>query len=46
MFSGVSKGISGMKWVNEPTHILAESLSCIDLLFTSDQDLVMEPGVH
>ena len=32
--------------INEPTHILAESLSCIDLLFTSDQDLEMESGVH
>ena len=32
--------------IKEPTHILAESSSCIDLVFTSHQNLVMESGVH
>ena len=32
--------------IKEPTHILAESSSCIDLIFTSHQNLVMETGVH
>ena len=32
--------------IKEPTHILAESSSCIDLIFTSHQNLVMESGVH
>ena len=30
----------------EPTHVLAESSSCIDLIFRSHQNLVMESGVH
>ena len=32
--------------IKEPTHILAESSSCIDLMFTSHQNLVLESGVH
>ena len=32
--------------VKEPTHILAESSSCVDLIFRSHQNLVMESGVH
>ena len=32
--------------INQPTHILNNSSSCIDLLFTSQPNLVMESGVH
>ena len=32
--------------IKEPTHILAESFSFIDLIITSCQDLVVESGVH
>ena len=32
--------------INEPTHLLADSSSCIDLIFTSQPNLVMESGVH
>ena len=32
--------------VIEPIHILVESSSCIDLIFTSHQNLVTESGVH
>ena len=32
--------------IKEPTHILAESFFCIDLIFTSHQILVMESGAH
>ena len=32
--------------IKEPTHISAESSSCIDLIFTSHQNLVMESGVN
>ena len=32
--------------IKEPTHILTDSSSCIDLLFTSQHNLVMESGVH
>ena len=32
--------------IQESTHILSDSLSCIDLIFTSQSNLVMESGVH
>ena len=32
--------------INEPTHILPASSSCIDLIFVSQPNLVMESGVH
>ena len=32
--------------INEPTHILDSSSSCIDLIFTSQPNLVIELGVH
>ena len=34
------------KLIKEPTNILTDSSSCIDLLFTSQPNLVMESGVH
>ena len=32
--------------IQEPTHIIKMSSSCIDLIFTSQPNLVMESGVH
>ena len=32
--------------IQEPTHILTDSSSCIDLIFTSQPNLVMESGIH
>ena len=32
--------------IQEPTHILTDSSSCIDLIFTSQPNLVMESGVR
>ena len=32
--------------MQEPTHILNSSSSCIDLIFTSQPNLVMESGIH
>ena len=32
--------------IKEPTHSLNDSSSCIDLIFTSQPNLVMESGVH
>ena len=32
--------------IQGPTHILNSSSSCIDLIFTSQPNLVMEPGIH
>ena len=32
--------------INEPTHLTANSSSCIDLIFTSQPNLAVESGVH
>ena len=32
--------------IHEPTHILKSSVSCIDLVFTSQENLVTNSGVH
>ena len=32
--------------IKEPTHILDNSKSCIDLIFTSQTNMVMDSGVH
>ena len=32
--------------INEPTHILPNSSSCIDLIFTSQPNMVIESGIH
>ena len=32
--------------INEPTHILDNSKSCIDLIFTSQPNMIMDWGVH
>ena len=32
--------------INEPKHLAADFSSCIDLIFTSQQNLVIEYGVH
>ena len=32
--------------IQEPTHILNSSSSCIDLIFTSQPNLVMESRIH
>ena len=32
--------------INKPTHILEDSASCIDLVFTSQPNMVIDSGVH
>ena len=32
--------------IKEPTHILDNSRSCIDLIFTSEANMVIDSGVH
>ena len=45
-----SDGITSMfglqQIIKEPTHINKDSSSCIDLIFTSQPNIVMESGVH
>ena len=38
--------ITPQQLIKEPTNILTNSSSCIDLLFTFQTNLVMESGVH
>ena len=32
--------------INEPIHLLQNSSSCIELIFTSQANIVVESGVH
>ena len=32
--------------INEPTHILPSSFSCIDLIFTNQPNMITDSGVH
>ena len=32
--------------INEPTHIVNDSSSCVDLIFNSQPNLQLESGVH
>ena len=32
--------------INDPTHLLKSSSSCIDLIFTSQPNLITESGIH
>ena len=32
--------------MKEPTHILDNAIACIDLIFTSQPNMVIDPGVH
>ena len=32
--------------IKEPTHLMENSASCIDLIFTNQSNLVIDPGVH
>ena len=49
----VGKAVENISWqfglhqvINEPTHILESSSSCIYLIFTSQPKLITESGVH
>ena len=42
----LSKQFGLQETIKESNHILRESSSCIDLTFTSHQNLVMESGVY
>ena len=43
---GITSAFGLQQIINEPTHIIGDSSSCIDLIFTSQPNLVMESGVH
>ena len=43
---GITSTFGLQQIINEPTHIIGDSSSCIDLIFTSQPNLVMESGEH
>ena len=43
---GLTSNFGLQQLIKEPTHIIGNSSSCIDLLFSSQPNLVMESGVH
>ena len=43
---GLTSNFGLQQLIKEPTHIIGNSSSCIDLLFCSQPNLVMESGVH
>ena len=43
---GITSTFGLQQMINEPTHIIGDSSACIDLIFTSQPNLVMESGVH
>ena len=43
---GVTSTFGLQQIINEPTHIIGDSSYCIDLIFTSQPNLVMESEVH
>ena len=43
---GVTSQFGLEQIIKEPTHIIGDLLLCIDLIFTTQPNLVMESGVH
>ena len=43
---GVASSFALTQIISGPTHILANSSSCIDLIFTNQPDLVINSGIH
>ena len=46
VIENISSQFALHKVINEPTHILETSSSCIDMMFTSQPNLITESGVH
>ena len=43
---GITSTFGLQQIINEPTLIIGDSSSCVDLIFTSQPKLVMESEVH
>ena len=46
LFEPLSSDLGLHQLISEPTHLIGESKSCIDLIFTDQPNLVIESGVH
>ena len=45
-FEPLTSDIGLHQLISEPTHIIGDSKSCIDLIFTDQPNLIVESGVH
>ena len=43
---GITSTFGLQQIIKEPTHLIGDSFSCIDLIFTSQPNLEMESGMH
>ena len=46
LFEPLTADVGLHQLISEPTHIMGDSKSCIDLIFTDQPNLVIESGVH
>ena len=46
LFEPITADIGLHQLISEPTHIMGDSKSCIDLIFTDQPNLFIESGVH
>ena len=46
LFEPLTSDIGLHQLISEPTHLMGDSRSCIDLIFTDQPNLIIESGVH
>ena len=46
LFESITSDLGLHRLISEPTHLMGNSKSCIDLMFTDQPNLVIESGVH
>ena len=46
LFESITADIGLHQLISEPTHLIGDSKSCIDLIFTDQPNLFIESGVH
>ena len=46
LFEPISSDNGLYQLISEPTHLMGDSKSCIDLIFTDQPNLIVESGVH
>ena len=46
LFEPITSDLGLHQLISEPTHLMGNSKSCIDLMFTDQPNLVIESGVH
>ena len=46
LFEPITSDIGLHQLIAEPTHLMGDSKSCIDLIFTDQPNLIIESGVH